>query len=640
MISVSKILKLLRFYATKQDNGVINYINFYDYLRRYAQHHPDEKADLPDFTGGNNDPLQQAIDTLVQNRQIFALSGGNTKSQLIVLQFYVDKMTERYKEIQAAPELPFPTLMDLPKGSPEDMYIKLSINNALADFLNSKTMQERSLYALVLTQEMPALIFPSTVSVETFLETAFRKMQTILGKDEFHDYFLKKMQISNAGKEITAKNFFESFVNNAIAIMVDLKVTGDSYYFFNQLCFLIKKDFEKVKDYTAEDASLLYAVAIGEIVANFYKTSAQQQQKRDNALSILDSLLQKPPYYFSMKSIQDFKDVTGMHLLGQYTEKELDEHLHSLMNDTDGDKLPTLLSFKTASGGKYFVLKGRVVQLVLRLCADARNVIRETLIKEWSQALRNFEKLPEMNDQNAFETYLELQISHNTPMLDSLLASPFLKTINYEDQATDGPKLTLFVENKLLPYSELLSLNRQELYTDARIFIPFWYTAPIISFFAALLFKKPKESIEDKEKLHQDLEAGEARIASAEEELAKKNPLLQKKLGLRNSAKDLASKYVAEGSTLDRELEAYCHLWNKKLGPSRDNLTADTNALIKDSLRKVLRTLSADGFTDERVKNIAERMVATPTLQKITKDHDALEMYIRLYLIKLIEHVQ
>ena len=112
---------------------------------------------------------------------------------------------------------------------------------------------------------------------------------------------------------------------------------------------------------------------------------------------------------------------------------------------------------------------------------------------------------------------------------------------------------------------------------------------------------------------------------------------VSRKEELKKAAEDAEKKYVPEGSTLERELHSYEQTWNKMLSPqARENLTEDVNSLIRDYMRKILKTLQANNFTPERIRNLADTLVKTPNMQKI-KDHAELHMYIQLYMIKLIK---
>ena len=97
-----------------------------------------------------------------------------------------------------------------------------------------------------------------------------------------------------------------------------LRMPEDSFYFLTQLLFFIRQDYEKVKDYTAEDLSILQSVYLMEIAGNFFKNRAQENNKKENALRTLEQQLARPPYYFTLETITKFTSNSGVPLLGQY----------------------------------------------------------------------------------------------------------------------------------------------------------------------------------------------------------------------------------------------------------------------------------------------------------------------------------
>jgi len=75
---------------------------------------------------------------------------------------------------------------------------------------------------------------------------------------------------------------------------------------------------------------------------------------------------------------------------------------------------------------------------------------------------------------------------------------------------------------------------------------------------------------------------------------------------------------IPPGSNLDRELASYINQWNPLLDKQlRANLTEDVNSLIRDYMRRTIRTLKASNFTVERIQNLAAVLIKTSALQKI-----------------------
>ena len=134
-------------------------------------------------------------------------------------------------------------------------------------------------------------------------------------------------------------------------------------------------------------------------------------------------------------------------------------------------------------------------------------------------------------------------------------------------------------------------------------------------------------------------EEEEKRLEDEEAEKFTNNPTVSKRVAIKNAARDAEAALVPESSTLDREIESYHNIWNKIIEPTAaNNLTEDVNVLIRDYVRKIIRTMKTKDFSTERIKSIADSLVKSPALQKI-KEHDALEMYIQLYIIKLVKNI-
>ena len=98
-----------------------------------------------------------------------------------------------------------------------------------------------------------------------------------------------------------------------------------------------------------------------------------------------------------------------------------------------------MLVFKIESGQRYFILKNKVIPLIVRLCAEARGKIRENLTNEWYKLLLDFETLPCMKEQKAFDKKLEEKVRDLDPILYALLNSNFLSLIHYETRNSQEP---------------------------------------------------------------------------------------------------------------------------------------------------------------------------------------------------------
>lgn len=636
MAATSDMGVLLRFYASKQKSPFILYSAFVDYVKRYAAKNVEEQEGLVPYLGDPTAQLEKAFEPLIASKQIAVIETNPTKKVIFVTGYFNATFAERYKEIKNNATVPFPTIQDMPKQTPSEVLIKSEYTEIIFDLLKNQRPDDKNLYAIIVPMNLPSIIFPGNVPVSVLVNASLEKMQHMLEKDEYHDYYLKKLRISNPGKEISVKNFFSQFVKSPEEALQSLKNSADCFYFWGQLCYFIKQDYEKVKDFTQEDVNVLQAVAISEIVTSFYKNESAKNQQQENALKTVQMHLKQPPYFFTMDGILKFTDAKGVPLQGQYKDEALKEFLQKETTDAMPNELPNLLVFKTASGARYFIYKEKVFPLIIRMCNELHDTINDALTREWYEVLLNYDKLKEMTDEAAFNARLENEVEKLSPVLYALLNATFLSVLNIEMARTNksGNSANLFLGENLMPYSHLLMLNRQTILANARILLPFWYTIPIFSWLIGLFNKKPQK----KKK-----QANKQGFAAVTEDAEEKRPVSHKnesrKDSLISAAKKVEENLIPEGSSIEREMNSYKKQWNKMITKQAYlNLTEDVNSLIRDYMRKVLRTISGKSFTIDRIQDLAETLCKTPNMQKIT-DQDSLYVYVQLYMVYLVKNL-
>ena len=202
----------------------------------------------------------------------------------------------------------------------------------------------------------------------------------------------------------------------------------------------------------------------------------------------------------------------------------------------------------------------------------------------------------------------------------------------------------LFVNGKLMNYSDLLLLKNTKILANAKSRLPFIYTIPILSWLISFFNTRKKEKLLEKKaytssskntSIDEILDDEEGDSSNSKKSSAKP---VSKTEALANAAKDITKDLIPEGSTLDRELNFLTKQWNKMISKEAYNdLIEDVNSLIRDYTRRVVKTLSATSFTRERVENLAKTLVKTPNMQKINEEK-ALTEYVTLYILRLVSN--
>ena len=631
MATTSNLSAIIRYYAEKQKSPFIDLKEFCVYVKKYAEHHVEEQSELVKYLG---DPTGTVVAELqgLSEKKLVAIISANNKKTIVSITFLASKYANLYKEMMKNESIPYPQASDLPKQFPNQVLEHKAASQYIPAIIEKDNSKSPLLYILDFSRDLPSMLIPACVPIKALLDTAQQKVRKILKKDEFHDYFLKKLRSTNPTKEISIKNFYTHFVdteNYQFAEFTD----GEDYYIWNQSLYYIRQDFEKIQDRTVEDTNILQAVQILELHSSYLKEKFQNDHKRAEAIKELESALAKPPYFYSMPQILKFQDNNGRLLYGQYTEDDLKEFLQKMTTDGEANELPQLLVFKVESGTRYYVYKKKVSQVVVRLCNEAHDSVEKQLEDHWYEVMLNYERLPEMSNASEFEACLHEMVEKNSPILYSLLNANFMNILSYETNDDNLEGFRLFVDGKLLPYSDLLMLRNSKIYSNAKARLPFYYTLPIISWIMSLFNGRSKDK-----KRAVSTAAVEKNPFEEEEKKTESGPKMTKTQALAANAKEIAKDLVPEGSTLDRELNYLTKQWNKMISKEAyNNLTEDVNSLIRDYTRRVVKTLSATSFTRERVENLAKTLVNTPNMQKI-KEEKALTEYVILYMLRLVSN--
>jgi hypothetical protein len=642
MATTANIPVLLRHFAQKQGSDLVVFTEFCEYIKRYAEHHINEQPELIIYIGGAAETVRQELDTLARAGRILLLEPGSY-GRFIAIEATAEKIAARYLRIIENPQLNFPEVTELPKYFASVAFSQQIAPGFFFDLLDQKKFGGQSLFAVLWPKNIPALLYPASLPVEKLLEAAVMKLRFLMEKETVRDYYLKKLILANAGHEIIARNFFVAFFQHPREALRQLEESGEAYYLWNQLCFYAKQDLETSNDLTADDNSKLQAIYIIEYVSTYYKNKAQETALRANALRMLETALEKPPYYYSYMAITKFADPKGTLLLGQYTEDELAAFLHERTTIADADSLPKLLTFKLESGQRYYIAKSNVLLLVARLLGNARDTVHDEIIAAWTAAFMTFNTFPEMRDSAEFEKTLVKSLRATSPVLFSLLNAPFLLSVTYEEQATGASSVTLFKNNTLLTYAEILLLSRAEMLGKAKSKVPFWYITPPFSLILKFLLgpkKKKSPARNSGQKPRAEVRNDAAAVPETQNPESANDPSARRKSEIQMAAKKLENRFVPEDTTIDCELASYERQWNILLDKeARQNLREDVNSLIRDYVRKIVKTLRGSTLDEERIHSLATTLTNFDSFRNVA-DRAALFMYTKLYIIRLLANMK
>lgn len=619
MTIYTDLLHLLRMFSLRRNSAQVTLQPFQDYLHRYARHFLQQKPELAVHLEISLETLLSELKKIQDDGDIEITTDKSNTTIIFVPYYHVDNISRQYAHLEQHPDIPFPLLSDLPRNFPGKLLKAISVSDDLAE-LAPGSKENSFLYALNYNGDIPALIFPGSYTTEKLLNLALGKIKLFLSKDESRDYMQKRLMVANPGKEFTVKTFITKTMAHSVNSFQNVKESGDNYILWGQLCAFIKQEFVKKNEKLPDEIALLQAAGILEYLNNYYRNKTQKDLQTDTALKNLLLVFQKAPYYFTMKQITQFTDSRGVPLLGQYSEETLQNFMKQKASSSEKYIIPDILTFTNASNDRFYLLTEKVVPLLISLINEARKPVRELCIKKWHEMLMNFEQDDSMKNDTAFNELLKEITAHSVPNLYGLLNASFILSIIADPRLNEIQAMEInriFPAGKPAAYSEILMLNRHEILSDTKILLPFWYTIPIIS--SIIAFFKRKKKIPQP-------------VQPEKKETSYKKP----KLKLKDAAEKISAEFIPEGMTLDQTLEKALDEWNQTLGhPARENLTEDVNALIRDYLRGINRTLSFSSFTADRVRSLAKTLLESSSLLKI-KERKALQNYAELYIVKLV----
>ena len=636
MSQAADLFTILRFYANQAKTPTLRVDAFVAFLEKYAKRYETERPDLAPWAVDTADKVQAGLRAIAETGRC-TLNGGDRNLTVTISQYFVDLLQQVYRTLEETPEILFPDEAGIRVSIPDDQLRAIKLDEDFADYLAAPQGAPLPIIKLVFADGLGSILLLSGMIPKKILELAFIKARHYLRTHNNKEYVLHKLAPAFQGKESLLKEAVNQLMTRPFDSIAEMERAGDfSFPFWAYFASLVKGDIRKKNDQLPEDIAIMQAVLLIEFFNNYYKGKAQKERDTDTALRNLDLLLDKAPFHYSLDDITQFTDTKGVPLLGQYSVEALEEFIKTKTTKTESlNKLPELLIIHGLKGERWYVKKGNMLPLCAKLIGEARPRIKSSITQRWFRLMSDFQSVPEMESDDAFDLELTDMTEQTAPVLLALLQEKTLYLVHEETSGSETgiPEASrLFYRGTLAPMSELFLLYRKDLLTDVRMLLPFWYTIPFFSAIIAFFHRRsqPKPAATRRAPPPRN----EQPIHAFDDE--PKTHKVDRKTELKNAARTIEKRLVPEGSTLESYLSQLEGKWNRIINPqAKKNLTEDVNSLIRDYLRKTARTLKAATFTPERIQELARTLSESPSLTKIPS-RDALRIYIQLYMVKLV----
>ena len=622
------VLQLLKSYAQKNHTYDIGYRNFAITLSKQFRAADQTVPLYRDLVLNPDVVLVPKLMQLAQKREIALLLSGNEIDTIRLPESCVNSLIAEYTRIEESPEIPFPDEDTLKLSIPPEWILTIGIDDEFKRVLDVEANNTIPICRISFPEGIKSMIIPVEILKTKLLEFAILKIRHYLRKGANKDYIQQRLLGAFPTKDMMVRDSMTGILIKPYDLISEIQ-NAKSDFTFPFVAYLnnsIRKDIMSKGELTPDDIAVLQASYILDLFTNYHKSKAQRYFDRENAFKTLDLLLGKTPYAYSIDDICDFRDSQSRPLLGKYTREELEDWLKEKTQAKDEKHLPQILIL-TVKGQQLFIKLEFFLPYMVNLINSVRPGVRSKIIQEWQNLMYQFEKIPAMLSDENFNTYLSYKIDEINPALSQALASGFAPLVYQEIYGSRGEKnnlFPLFGNLKQAPLNVLLHLDRQQLLTDVKILLPIWYTIPLLSWFYKLIKKlgkkKPKQ----------------AQTKRQEQPGAK--PESNRALEFSQIAGKLEKDIVPQNYTMDQYMMLLIDKWNTLINPeAKRNLVEDINSLVRDYLRKTLRSMKPSSLTLERIDSMANNLLRVPALMQI-KNHGALREYIKTYFLKLLKH--
>jgi hypothetical protein len=635
MEKTPELYAILRAYSNKHNSAYVKIDEFTNFLVKYAVHMAPEHPEWKPWAQETTIKFWNEMGQCTEDGRCVLLT--DTEDDRIFLPYFcVEKLKEIYQDIEKTAELPFPNEESLGFTLPEDHVEELSLETDLLPYFEKKVESFLPIVKLHFPDNWGnALLLPPLIP-HRILEAAVYRVRHHLFERNNKDYITHKIYPHMQGRETFVRDTIESIINRPLDCVSFLESSGEStYLFWVCFCSQIKSDVGKKNEKLPGDIAVVQAVLIIEICNNLFKSYALRERERENAFRALEANMDKPPYYYTTDSIIKFTNNKGAALLGQYSNKDLEDYIRKKTTESENDEAPAWIMVTARNDEKWFIKKGNLLPLVNRFLTEARPLVLGEIDSRWKRLMRNYQKEAAMENDAEFDKLVSSYMGIVSPTLKIFLGDPKLLWVYTDIERSSGalpPGLKIFHHGKLVSPSLLFGLKRKEILVGVKLSLPFWFSLPIVSSILAFFakFRRGKKVSRQPGPKSADIDFEEA--VSSPKSSARE---------IVNSARVMELDLVPQGKTLDEYMREVESRWSKLLDKqARKNLVEDINSLVRDNLRKALRVRKHARLTEGDLRDLAEGIVkGTPSLETL-KANDYLSLYMQLYMVKLLLNIR
>ncbi len=623
-------------------------------LRAFALKTRSPNIDLRQFlaslTRGEAQPgeVEAAVKDIPADSAIVVSEEGGKPRILTLPDFHVFALVEEYRKLADEAGRPFPREETAPAQIPSSAIIGADVKSQLGALMETSGPGMKAIVKLQFPEGLSALVVPQESVGTPLIEAAVAKVGRYLQDGKNAGYAETKLAGALRGSELAARQALEDVaLRPKKAAATVLSPTDFHFKFWTHLSNLVLQDFRTKSEKTDQDIAVVQsAYIIGYAV--FHKKGAVQREKAwAEDRKSLETQVHKAPFVFGFQDLYALKDEKGATFVAKHSQDFIHSFLKEMTKRSGEAALPALIRIHAAAQKRdYFIHKDFVVPVFLKKLTECAEQLARLYLDEWTATMRE-DRMPDAaKSDGAFRRDVEARVTRGFHLLSALSNGGILFLAGEESRLADETKRDLkrcfAVENILRPFDELLGLSRVQLLKNARMFLPFWMTVPILSpilrMFRRMLAGKGRGGGEAAESAAVPARPASKIVArTASEEPVPKAQSRENLLRYQRSIQSLVSQYVPKGATIDATLLQLAEKWNPLYASAqKKNLVEDVNSLIRDFIRPIRRSFIVRPPDLQRIHALAVQLSESKSLGQIKKREQLLR-YIELYMVRCLQ---
>ncbi len=648
---VRDIHKILHAYAKHTGSPRFSWGNFLTFVRRYAKRFIDERPEMASLLDPkSNSDIAAALSELESARKVeLEHHDDGSIASVYYAAFYATEITRWYKKMLDSKDLPFPGEDSFDITIPAEKMQPVEVTENLMHYIEGDEGEIDEILLLKFPYGVYNVVTTTTLLKNTMLALSVSKIRDYLRTGQNAGYMETKMRGIFANREMMVRELIENAHSRPDeAIKTIREPTEFQFHFWTQFSSLIIKEFSQKTEKLRPEHGYCQASFLLGYYSVFYKGRHQQSKKREEIHRFLTNALQKPPYVFTVQDVYALPDDRGIPLTKKVRKEEVNAWLDEMLKRPGERRISELVTINTPEKSGLMVHTGQYIPLLLRHVKAAATVISNELSADMFTVMMAEKKEKWLEDAEAFEAVVAEKVEAEFGLLYGLCTFQTLFLVIDGQELPEGQRTSAMdlidpTKKGMRPWTEILRLDREEIYRDARLHLPIWMLIPVVRGIVRILRKMFSTGTTGTAKARQKpARAADARGKTKRSEAkpssrSNHNPREERRQEFLKRIGALQKEFVNSDESAEQKLKKLRDQWNPLLDPvKRDNLTEDVNSLCRDVLRRSSFVKTLQPPDRGAITELAKRIAGDTTFNRITR-RKPFETYLQLYMLTVLK---